>query len=105
MKRHESGSPWNQMIGEPQPALEAVEHAGHDSQDSWLDWLAREALLAELEARDGGDWPGWGRTTVSGSKVQRPAIRRRAKGAEAARNSRNLIGEPGGIKAFGTGVE
>ena len=30
------------------------------------------------DSRMGKDWPGWGRTTVSGVKVQRPAIRRRA---------------------------
>ncbi len=66
-----------------------------EGRDEQLDWLAREALLAALEreSRQRGDWPGWGRTTVSGSKVQRPAIRRRASS-----DSSNLFGGPGRIK-------
>ncbi len=66
-----------------------------------LDWLAREQLLTRLGSKGHAvDWPGWSRTTISGSKVQRPAFRRRANESGPARLLRNLIGRTGQIKTW-----
>lgn len=77
-----------------QPVVES--ELSHEEQ---LDWLAREQLLARLGPQGvEADWPGWSRTTISGSKVQRPAFRRRASGSDPARLCRNLIGRTWQIK-------
>lgn len=69
------------------------------SDQERLDWLAREQLLAELGSQESAvDWPGWSRTTISGSKVQRPAFRRRANESGPARLFGNLFGRAARIK-------
>lgn len=72
----------------PPTFVEAATQAGAADFDHKHDRLAREALLAALDraSEHGVDWPGWDRTIISGSKVQRPAFRRRA-----SLYSRNLL--------------
>lgn len=88
--RHQS----SEARPELQPAVES-----EVSDQERLDWLAREQLLAELDSQESGvDWPGWSRTTISGSKVQRPAFRRRANESGPARLVGNLFGRAARIK-------
>jgi|GEM_PF-3313353 hypothetical protein len=87
-----------QQLSEVGPELQpAVESEVSDQER--LDWLARERLLADLRSQGSGvDWPGWSRTTISGSKVQRPAFRRRASESGPARRFRNLFARAARIK-------
>lgn len=87
-----------QQLSEVRPELQpAVESEVSDQER--LDWLARERLLANLRSQESGvDWPGWSRTTISGSKVQRPAFRRRANESGPAGFVGNLFGRAARIK-------
>ena len=89
-----------------EPVLVPTPREDRDAYEDQLDWLARKELLERLkrereDKESKADWPGWGRTTVSGSKVQRPAIRRRASASDEGLVRSNLSGGVIWIKAQG----